>query len=570
VVAEFRHEAEWIRQGEAVTMRGSMAGIRRRSAGRIVATGLLLGALGAAAPAGRAAQPPVAGPRTTLLPSTTRLLAGAIEPNGDVVAAGERLQASGTPQLLVARFTPAGAPDRSFGHDGLAIGPAVPGAAGSQAAALAIQPDGGIVVAGSTTDAHGGGNLGILVERFRANGTLDRRFGRDGIVQLLTGKVTQAEADAVAIAPDATIVVGGRSNSAAIPFATVARLTAGGALDRSFGIDGVDVLGSLGSFSAVKGLAVQPNDRIVLAGSNSPGLQNTFGLVARLTAGGSLDGSFSGGSVVRQYAPPGGAYSAFNSVAVQPDGRIVAAGQTTAGGEKADAFVARFTATGRSDRTFGRDGVAYAQAAQQWLASAGTNGPGAVSLALAANGDTIVAGTYNIQIETFGTVWAFTAAGRPDPRFGHAGSARLVVAGGRYSELAGVAIAPDSGRVVAVGDALHYPQDDYAGLLASYSGPPEPALKLSLRRLSTDRAGTRVTLQVACSLACAVRAGATEARRTLASGQAVRSTPGSVTVVLRLGQVIRAKRPAYLYVTVSARPLLPGRAATITRRLRLP
>ena len=135
-----------------------MLAARRPDIGRLMAVSAVITAIVALAPVGAQAASPgtldssFGSAGAASLGSNTRLFATAVQSNGDVVAVGESGAGTAT-QLLVARFTTSGALDSSFGTGGLVNGPAVAGAQGSLARALAIQPDGKIVVVGTATNA---------------------------------------------------------------------------------------------------------------------------------------------------------------------------------------------------------------------------------------------------------------------------------------------------------------------------------------------------------------------------------------------------------------------------------
>ena len=104
-----------------------------------------------------------------------RLFGTAVQSDGKVVAVGESLGSS--PDVMVARFTPSGGLDSSFGSGGVAHGPSIGGSVGR---GVAIQSDGKIVVVGSATDSSGNFTHGLIVERYNSNGSLDTGFGSTG------------------------------------------------------------------------------------------------------------------------------------------------------------------------------------------------------------------------------------------------------------------------------------------------------------------------------------------------------------------------------------------------------
>jgi uncharacterized delta-60 repeat protein len=401
--------------------------------------------------------------RPTLLGPGTRLLAIAAAPGGKVVAVGQ----SGLPShvdVLVTRFTASGALDRSFGSHGQTRGPALSG--GSVARAVAVAPNGSIVVVGSSTDSTGQYPHSLIVERFDSHGRLDRRFGSGGVAALLSS-ASAGQGGAVAIRPDGRIVAGGSSVAAGqggtAPRTTLVGLTPSGGLDRSFAGGGIDVV-DLGAYSSVRAIALQRDGRILVAGSQAPHVQVTSALLARLTPGGQVDRGFAGGLYVHQYAI-NAAFSSFNTLAVQPDGRILAGGAATAGLSRVQgqAVVARFTPSGVPDGGFGAGGVARVTSAVGSLGNP-INTPGAYALAQA-GGQVVAAGTSSNLGELSLTLWGFTSRGQVARRFGSNGSLTLRLARGYQSE--GAAAVKVGRRILAAGDQSA--TGVYRGLLAGFS-----------------------------------------------------------------------------------------------------
>ena len=175
-----------------------------------------------------------------------------------------------------------------------------------------------------------------------------------------------AAAKDVAVQADGRIVSVGHSNG--IPGsvraeATLVRYLPDGALDPSFGGDGI-VTTSVGAYDAALGVAVQPDGRIVVAGSTAGDGSGTDVdvLVLRYLADGSLDPSFGTGGVVRTDVD--GSIDIAAGLALLPDGRIVVGGTAYRNGDVADGdlLVARYLPSGALDPAFGGDGVVTADA----------------------------------------------------------------------------------------------------------------------------------------------------------------------------------------------------------------
>jgi len=253
----------------------------------------------------------------------------AIDASGNILVAG-----SSNTDFALARYDASGNLDTSFNTTGK-----VTTNFGSvdAACAMALQPDGKIVLAGMSLSK-------FALARYYADGTLDdghlggAGFSADGILTTDVGTGTDV-ANAVLIQPDHFIVAVGTSGT---KFA-LARYDASGNLDTSFNTTG-KVTTAFGSLNAQGvGAALDGNGNIVVAGVAS----GKFALARYLTTDGSLDASFAGGKITTDL---GGSARA-NAVAVQADGKIVAAGH--AAGKFA---LTRYNADGTLDATLGLGG----------------------------------------------------------------------------------------------------------------------------------------------------------------------------------------------------------------------
>ncbi len=255
----------------------------------------------------------------------------AIQADGKIVAAGEAAYGA---EFGLARYNPDGTLDVTFGDGGRVTTDIPP----SGAYAMAIQPDGKIVAAG-------GGRRFALV-RYRPHGTLDPTFGGDGVVTTNFHPEYDV-AYAVAIQADGKIVAAGVSSIEARKYfddtkIAVARYNADGSRDTSFGGDGRVTTDFTGTYDSAFAVVIQADGRIVVAGTAGAG--RTFALV-RYNPDGTRDSSF--GS--RGKVSTNSCCEVATSVAIQVDGKIVAAGAPFA--------LARYETDGSLDPTFGEDGI---------------------------------------------------------------------------------------------------------------------------------------------------------------------------------------------------------------------
>jgi uncharacterized delta-60 repeat protein len=274
----------------------------------------------------------------------SQLQAVAIQPNGKIVTVGNYVYYdSEYGDFLVQRYNPDGTPDDTFGTDGEVLTDF--GGHVDAATSVALQPDGKIVVAGYTaqTDSEDAPATDFAVARYDPDGTLDPTFSGDG--KQTTDLAGIDIANGLAIQANGKIVIGGSADGDL----AAARYMPNGAPDASFSGDGVTRAGFIDPNGlGGQAVALQPNGRIVVAGG-----QNGEFTLARFSAHGSLDQSFSGDGTVVADFPHSQFYlrPAAYDVIVQGD-RILAAGN--ADGEFA---LARFLPNGALDRSFSGDGM---------------------------------------------------------------------------------------------------------------------------------------------------------------------------------------------------------------------
>jgi uncharacterized delta-60 repeat protein len=289
------------------------------------------------------------------------------------------------------------------------------------ARAVLVQPNGRVVAAGG-----GGPASSFCVVRLRsANGTLDPTFGSGGKRVVDLGSDDESVYGA-ALQPDGKIVLAGDSRLQP----AVVRLKANGALDTTFDGDGKKLF-SWGAIGRVTAVVVAPNGKILLGGFSGPEGGNIQ--VARMTAKGALDTTFGAGGIA---TVDFGATEFGEAIARQADGRILVAGQSSAGG----AVIARLRATGVLDTDFGGDGRVTLP------------GGGSLSAVLVQpDRNIVVAG--NASGSAMMTVTRLKPDGSLDAAFGSAGTT-TVAFGSLANPLGGAARQPD-GKIVVAG----YTQD---------------------------------------------------------------------------------------------------------------
>jgi uncharacterized delta-60 repeat protein len=354
----------------------------------------------------------------------------AIDHHDRIVVAGSTLDAH--PDIALARFTPGGRLDPTFGQGGKVVTDL---GANDYAFDVAIQDDGGIVVVGERNATV---SDRFVVQRYRPNGTLDPGFANAGTALTGFGRRIQS-AGAVAITPGGRIVVAGSASNGITSRSAVARYLTDGRLDRDFGGDGrvtTDVSRSGEQFTDV---AVQPDGRVVAAGWAEGSLVPAFSAV-RYTADGRLDPSFDGDGVVRVDVSPGADRA--RAIALQGDGKLVLAGGVSAEG-RGEWGLIRLGPRGHLDPTFGDHG--------RLVTDFGPGFDEADAVAVQANGRLLVAGRIREGNKDDIGVLRLRPGGGHDRTFGAGGRALTDIAGG--SDTGRDLTIASNGKIVVVGEA---------------------------------------------------------------------------------------------------------------------
>lgn len=270
-------------------------------------------------------------------------------------------------------------------------------------------------------------------------GDLDGSFSRDGRVLTDIANGNDA-ATAVAIQPDGKIVAAGFSSPprGARRFA-LARYDPDGSRDLSFGNQGV-VMTRFGDESAAQSVAIQPDGKIVAAGMASRPETGWDFAVARYDGDGTLDGSFSGdGRLATDFA--GGADGG-HALALRPDGKLVVAGES-----EGNFALARYEPDGDLDTSLSGDGLATTDFDGQ--------GDGAYALALQPAGKLVLAG-FATEPSGFGdwvpAVARYESDGDLDPSFSDDGRATVdPLASGLQGNAAYGLVARQGGSLVLAG-----------------------------------------------------------------------------------------------------------------------
>jgi uncharacterized delta-60 repeat protein len=384
----------------------------------------------------------------------------AVQPDGKVVVAGGAVRGSG---FLLARYLPDGSPDPSFGEGGyVPTGPGLP-VGRDDSGAVALQPDGKIVVAGesSVVSPSCQGNTGVCagfaLARFDPNGSLDTSFGTNGITNTFfpgapngaPNALSWSFATTLALLPGGEIVAGGVSVSqisdAWSSFA-LAEYTPAGSLDPTFGAGGIVQTAFTQNDAGITSLAVRPGGKIVATGSDvsaGHGDHTYLTALARYEPDGSLDPGF--GTAGKMETTQKLSY--MGGPSVEQNGKIVVAGYRSNDlGYASFPVVARFGPGGRLDSSFGNRGYEEIRS----LA-----GDAATAIATQPDGKILLAtnsANFDVKDALNTAVVRLLPNGSPDPSFGRKGVATLSVVGcigGGECRSAGLAVQADGNVLVS-------------------------------------------------------------------------------------------------------------------------
>ena len=365
-----------------------------------------------------------------------------VQANGKVIVVGHYHGNTGPETMAVARYLPDGAPDPAFSGDGRqTIAP------GATARALAQQPDGRILLAGTLGDD-------FAIAALTPGGAPDTSFGVGGVATV--DFHVAATARSIVVQPDGGLVVAGGAGG----HMAVARLDRGGSLDPGFGSGGLATV-DFGAPSGAEDVAVQDDGTIVLVGSSQGSLA-----IAALDRNGDPENGFSGDGQDLQYFEgvcTGNASG--RALALEPDGDIVIIGSTGYESYPVDwcmeLALLRYKPDGTLDPEFGEGGILVKE-----YPFANSDFNFGEDVALQADGKILA-----LFIGLFARpskIARFLPDGSSDPTFFGGNASRV---GDSNQQLSGITTQPD-GKIVVAGNGETNP--DFSTHRLHVAGAPAP------------------------------------------------------------------------------------------------
>jgi uncharacterized delta-60 repeat protein len=278
--------------------------------------------------------------------------ASVLLPNGKILIGGGAIPPGpgSHSRFMIARYNANGTPDHTFGTNGFTYTQINDNSAIN---AMVVQQDGKIIAAGSSSSPV---PLVSTIARYDSTGQPDLTFGTNGIVTTVANP-NMSQFTSVGLLPDGRIIAGGTTlydnNQLHTCFLAV-RYHTDGALDLTFGTNGIDMTGVLGLTSMSSALSILAGGKFLLAGEQK---DNEGGVaVARYNADGGLDPSFgTAGKVVLAIGDP--QKDLGKAMTIQPvDGKILVTGVIYPVFGNPLLVVIRFTADGVLDVLFGDAG----------------------------------------------------------------------------------------------------------------------------------------------------------------------------------------------------------------------
>jgi uncharacterized delta-60 repeat protein len=385
----------------------------------------------------------------------------AVQPDGKVLVAGF-CQDIG---LCAVRYNADGLLDVSFGGNGKLPQVFVPNAA-NIAPTLALLSSGKFLLAGTCANL---GDNDFCVLRFSADGSVDATFGAGGSVITPIG-VGDDRARAMLIQPDGKIVISGTCNNGTDSDFCAARYLANGTLDASFGGAGKVVTAFSNRDDVVNAVLLQSDGKLVLAGSCDNGT-TTDVCALRYEINGALDPSFgSGGKLITVV---GDGYADARALLLQSDGKLLIAAQCVTV-SKVDFCTLRYLANGTLDPSFGSGG--------KLVSSVGIGNDYVTNMMLQLDGKFILAGQCAASGSLDFCAARYTLAGALDSTFGTGGKLTTAISNGAtpassHDYVNAMALQPD-GKLLLAGYCRSGSFDKFC--VARYDGGPFPAPACSL------------------------------------------------------------------------------------------
>ena len=325
--------------------------------------------------------------------------------NGDIVAVAQVdfVQGAATGIGLV-RYTSTGALDTTFGTNGITN--TIFAGFTFTPFGFAVQKNGDILVAGEAISSAGTGRIEFGLARYTANGILDATFGKGGLATTLVGTRVDVPT-AMLLQPNGKIVMAGfevGQDGVAPGKMSMVRYNSNGSLDTTFGAGGISLVTDI--ITGPDALALLSNGNYLAVGQSG----NTTGVVVELNAKGALLPKVTAGTLATELSS---SQSGFSPTVFQANGDYIVAVTSCTDDSQCRGTkigVSRFLETGKADTTF--NAVSFESFDPTETTSVGK------ALAVQANGQIVVGGLINLDSPILGGLARLDSNGELDTTFG--------------------------------------------------------------------------------------------------------------------------------------------------------
>lgn len=323
------------------------------------------------------------------------------------------------------------------------------------ASAVAVQPDGKVLVAGACSN---GTNADFCVVRYRADGTLDTTWNGSGTVITPIGSDIDV-ARAIALQPDGKVLVAGICVVGTAPQFCALRYNGNGALDSGWNGTGKVITSIGGNDDRALAMALQPDGRVLLAGQCSNGTTYDF-CALRYNASGTLDSSWNGNGKV--ITPIGTSDVQSGALVVQSDGKVLRAGVCVVGVTSNPVFCAlRYNTNGSLDSSWNGTGKV--------ITSIGGSDDEATAIAVQPDGKVLLAGFCFAAASNNFCAARYNTNGTLDSSWNGTGKVIAPTIGGNDDKAQAVVLQPD-GKALLAGACLSGANNNYCALRFNANG----------------------------------------------------------------------------------------------------
>ncbi|PJA07310.1 MAG: hypothetical protein COX70_07255 [Flavobacteriales bacterium CG_4_10_14_0_2_um_filter_32_8] len=365
-----------------------------------------------------------------------------LQSDGKIILTGYT-DSSNYQDFAMVRYNNNGSLDNTFGVNGIVITDI--NGFNDVATSSALQSDGKILLSGYSNNSN---DNDFAVVRYNTNGSLDSTFGINGKVITPIGS-SHDNAQSIVIQPDNKIVLAGSSNNGADYDFALIRYKNDGDLDSTFGVNGL-VLTDIGSRdNYANHILVDTANNFVVVGSANNGLYyQTLAFadiaLARYKNNGSLDSIFGTNGIVTTQGMQN--VSRAKCAIMQQSGKILVTGETFYPTVPPYPFLVRYNNDGSQDAPFSLGGVS-STASSPWSSS---------SLALQSDGKILIAAYPGYFImnrkDDFGNL---------DSTFGNMGIVETNVGVGLNNSTANKILIQNDGKIILTGDAFNGNNNDF-------------------------------------------------------------------------------------------------------------